>query len=131
MYLHHLLNRSEDELIRKFYMAQKTKSSKGDWVKLVEENLRELDITLSNEEISKLSKPKFSKIVQKCITKVAFEELMQLKDKHTKMAETQYENMSMQTYLKCNNGLTDEEKLLLLKFRTRMVEVRCNYKNKL
>jgi hypothetical protein len=36
MYLHHILRRPEKELIRKFYEAQKSKVSKGDWVNTVQ-----------------------------------------------------------------------------------------------
>ena len=38
MYLHHILSRSEDEVIRKFYEAQKSKPSKGDWSKTVKDD---------------------------------------------------------------------------------------------
>ena len=61
MYLQHILKRPNEELVNKFYEAQKCKISKGDWIQTVNENLQELDIKLDEKEISQMSK-------QKCTT---------------------------------------------------------------
>ena len=88
MYLHHLLTRSEKELIRKFYSAQKSKPSKNDWVQTVKSDLESLKIDMNDEEISKISKNKFSKIAKKIIVEKSFEYLIEEKNKHSKMEET-------------------------------------------
>ena len=59
MYLHHLLTRSENELIRKFYTAQKCKPSHNDWVKSIQNYLKDINLIITDEKISKISKYKF------------------------------------------------------------------------
>ena len=56
MYLHHILRRPKEELITKFYEAQKCQISKGDWVQSVKENLQELEIDFEEVKISQMSK---------------------------------------------------------------------------
>ena len=43
-YLRHILSRSNDELIKKVFLAQKEKYSKGDLAQLVEKNLLDFGI---------------------------------------------------------------------------------------
>ena len=109
----------------KFYYAQKLKSSKGDFVTLVENDQKLLKINLSDQEISEISKPKYKKIVKKAITEEAFKDLMRQKEKHSKMTELQYSELAMQSYLKSDCILTDDEKC-----RVRELDVRRNYQNK-
>ena len=130
MYLHHILSRPQEELIRKFYEAQKCKMSKGDWAKTAEENLKELKMKMTDEKISQISKHKFKRILKKNIYKEAFDELIEKKDSHSKMSETKYDKLEPQSYLKSDSGLSNEEKYLLMKFRTRMAELRNNFQNK-
>ena len=52
MYLHHILRRPRNELIRKFYDAQKCKISKGDWAQMVQDDLKELNLEINAEEIN-------------------------------------------------------------------------------
>ena len=49
MYLHHILRRPNNELIKKFYEAQKCKMSQGDWAEKVSENIKELNLNLTDE----------------------------------------------------------------------------------
>ena len=46
------------------------------------------------------------------------------------MEETNYEKLSVQDYLKSDSDMSNNEKYLLIKFRTRMVEVKTNFKGK-
>ena len=129
MYLHHILRRPKEELIRKFYDAQKAKLSKGDWVKTALENIKELNLNLDEEKISQMSKYKFKKIVKEKLLTVAFNYLIEKKQTHSKMLNTDYEKLKIQSYLKSDSGLTTDEKKLLMKFRTRMASVKDNFKN--
>ena len=51
MYLWHLLSRDENEMISRIYNSQKVSNSVGDWVRLVEADMVELGITLTEKEI--------------------------------------------------------------------------------
>ena len=55
-YLHTILGRSDLELTRKIYNAQKQDPIKGDWVTLVKEDLKLVNIHLSDKEISETKK---------------------------------------------------------------------------
>ena len=129
MYLHHILKRPHDELIRKFYEAQKCKPSKGDWAQTVAENIGELNLNLSDAEISQMSKYKFRKLLKKKVYDSAFTYLMEKKRSHSKMSDTEYRELEIQTFLKSNSGLTNDEKHFLIKFRLRMASLRKNYPN--
>ena len=69
MYLHHILRRPKDEVIRKFYVAQKLKPSRNDWVLTVENDKNELEIKLCDEEIEQLTKYKFKKYLEEKLRK--------------------------------------------------------------
>ena len=117
MYLHHIVRRPKTELIRKFYEAQKSKISKGDWVQMVQENMKQINLEMSDLQISKMSKQKFKKIVKKHITSAAFSELIRVKASHSKMHDTNYNKLEVQEYFKSDSGISDARKRLLVKLR--------------
>ena len=55
-YLHHILTRKDNELIKKVYMAQKRKSVNNDWVLTVKKDIDKIKLNLSDEEIAKFKK---------------------------------------------------------------------------
>ena len=130
MYYHHIIKRPNDELIFKFYKAQKLKPSRGDWVTLVDKDKQLLDIKIGDDEAEKMSKYKFKKYIKKVISEKAFEYLIKIKKTHSKLSDINYTKLNMQNYLKSNNSLTDNEKCSLFQFRVRQIDVKCNYKNK-
>ena len=48
MYLHHILSRPETELIRKVYEVQKQINNMNDWYGMVQQNMKDLKIILSD-----------------------------------------------------------------------------------
>ena len=129
MYLHHISRRPKDELIRRFFEAQKLKESEGDWTETVFENLKEIGLKISFDEIAMMTKKKYKKLIKKQIAQKTFNDLKTLKQTHTKMENTEYEKFEVQEYLRANSGLANNEKHLLVSLRTRMTKVRKNYKN--
>ena len=129
MYLHHILKRPENEVIKKFYDAQKLKPSKNDWVVSVENDKKELEIELKDEEIKKFSKHKFKKYLEERIKKETYKYLIKKKEKHSKTNDLSYDKLEVQNYLKTDNNLTNDEKYFLFKLRTRMANVKANFKN--
>ena len=71
MYYWHILNRKEDELLFKFYKAQKYMPSEGDWIIQIEKDKSELNLQLSEEEIRAMSNYKFKKLIRDKIEKAA------------------------------------------------------------
>ena len=55
-FLKYILNESKDTMIRQVYEALKVDSKKGDFFSLVTKDTRDLEISLSEEEIQSCSK---------------------------------------------------------------------------
>ena len=77
-----------------------------------------------------MKKSTFKKLIKNHIADAAFKELMNTKEKHSKLDSIQYTEFKTQTYLKSNSEFSNDEKYLLIKLRTRMCEMKSNYKNK-
>ena len=64
MYLWHILQRDENELIKRVYLAQKYCTSKLDWYNQIVKDKSELDIHLKDIQINECSKEAFKKFVK-------------------------------------------------------------------
>ena len=84
MYLHNIVSKSKSELIRKVYEVQKTLFTKNYWCNLVQENKEELQINLTDEDVSRMSKERFKVIVNKSVERRAVEYLNSIAMKHEK-----------------------------------------------
>ena len=125
MYLWTLLQKSEKELAKQVYNTQKLFPVKKDWILQVQEDMEKCQIVLTDEEISKLKKEAFKKIVNESIQKLSADYLTKLMDKHTK-SENLCQSESMQEYL-VNLNTTVKEKKLLFLLRSRMFPVKMNF----
>ena len=96
---------------------------------LIENDKKELKIGMTDEDIQKTSKYKFRKIIEENITKETFEYLINKKESHSKAENLFYNKLECQKYLKSDNELNNQEKQLLFKFRTRMINLKNNLKN--
>ena len=67
MYLHTILSKPETELIRKVYQVQKSLPTSKDWFEIVSEDRKNLEINLSDEQISRMKKEKFRLVVTKAV----------------------------------------------------------------
>ena len=70
MYLHNILIKPKNELIRKVYEVQKLLPTKGDWYQQVVDDKSKLGIDLSDIKISKMSKDQFKKKVSESVKKI-------------------------------------------------------------
>ena len=98
-FLKYILDESTGTIIRQVYEAQKSDSQKGDFVQQSKEDLRELKLELSENEIMALKKIKWNKIVNDQLKKIAFEKLGQENDTKKKTKHIKYKCFKMQNYL--------------------------------
>ena len=84
-FLHYILTRKENDLLRNFFEVQAKYPVKNDWVYTVKEDLRELKISLNFNEIHEKSKLSFSNLVKKQTLEAAFNFLTQLQNEHSKL----------------------------------------------
>ena len=128
MFLHYILNQKENSLIFKFFKAQLENPVKGDWSEQVKSDISEIDLKLTMEEISMLSRESFRTKLKKAINAAAFKWLMEEKVNKSKLKDLNYEKLEMQNYLGINNLETSEKKFLFL-MRTRMLDIKSNFRN--
>ena len=136
MYLSYIL-RNKKTLLYKFFLAQLKNPCKGDWTITVIEDLKQLGITETFEEIARISEERFRNIVKEKIKILAFRYLITIKDKEkerSKVNKVQFHELEMQSYLlpnKMSTNTMDSTQLCKFVFslRTRMVQVRDNFKS--
>ena len=112
LYLHTLLKRSPNELIKRVYLAQKDDPSDGDFCNLVASDLETLGLHRTKTQIKLLLK--------KQARKSAFDYLLNLKTEKSKMEKLKYETFHLQPYLH-SPLFTAEKASLLTALRTRTV----------
>ena len=118
LYLHNILQKSENEMIRKVYEMQKIDTSQGDFVELVNKDKDNLGLNLSDSEISTMNKAKFKKVIKAKTKQAAFKFLLTQKQGHSKMNGLIYTHFEKSEYL--NSPLFNTEGIkLLLALRTR------------
>ena len=128
-YLKHILTRNEKELIKKVLKTQKEKPTKGDFVTLVEMDLKKLGMTYEEVAADNMT-PKMLKTKLKNNAKsAALNQLLQEKSKSTKMQNMKYNKLEIQDYLKSDKFLR-EEAIMLTALRSKCVKgIRTDFKN--
>ena len=127
MFLWTILHKSESDLVRKFLAAQELNPVRNDLATTFKNDLELCGITLTMTDISKMKKAEFKKVVHSHLKELAKEYLFDLKAKNSKLSKVS-NTYKFDSYLSSMN-ITTEEKQCLFKFRTRMVEVKANFKN--
>ena len=126
MFLWTILQKSESDLVKKCLTAQLISPAKNDLATTFKNDLENCGITLTMSEISQIKKAEFRKIVNSQIRELAKEYLINLKKKHSKLDGIS-DCFRIEKYL-TSSSISTEEKQTLFKFRTRMVEVKSNFK---
>ena len=128
MYYWNILQKSDSELVKQVFNAQKILPLKNDWILQIEDDLMFCDIQLSETEITCMKKEKCKTVVKENIRTKAREYLLNLKSNHSK-SKGLNEDYLLQPYLQ-SETLTLQEKQLLFQFRTYTYDVKSNFKNK-
>ena len=104
MFLHYILNEKAESMIKRFFQTQLKNPTKKDWVKTVEEDLKNLKIELNFDEIKKMSKASMKRLLNEAIVRKALQRLNIMKGNHSKVMNINHTNLKMQNYLKANNS---------------------------
>ena len=127
-FLFYILHENNDALIRNVFDAQRKSPLKGDWVNTVKEDLESLNIDQTFEDIEQMEKESFKTLVRERVRHTAFEHLKQTQASMSKGKEIVYKDLSLQSYLKPNSYLSIKDKAFIFSARTRMLELKCNFK---
>ena len=126
MYFHNLMNRDDEELTKSVLLLQMERNYKGDVAQQIKKDLELMDI--DSQLATTLSKLSFKELVNKKICNIAFEYLHTLATSHSKVKQELYEDLTGMQYL-ADPRFTTEQAQMLFKFRTRMFDVRNNFRN--
>ena len=127
MYYWHILQRDDNELVFKFFTAQKLSPSVHDWVLQIKKDESNLDICLTYEEIKEIKKDKFKKLVEQQVEKFAMNYLENIRKSHSKTEFLKITKFSPQEYLASKNLIISETQNLF-KLRNFMINVKENFK---
>ena len=128
LYHHHILNKVEDETLKKMYEKQKEQQTRGDWYQLIKKDFEFIETDIDEEEIRATPKSEYKKKIKQLVQKAAFKFYMNEKDKLTKLETLQYTELKIQPYLK-EKTTTNKEKNLLYSLRSRSHEAKINFRN--
>ena len=128
MYLWQILHRDTDELTWKVYQAQKLKTSRGDWYQIIQTERENLHITLSDEEIEKMSREKYKSIVEKHIQSEGLKYLCGLAAPHSKSDLIVSDKLEKKPYFS-DRRFSKEDVQILFSLRTKMTNCKTNFKN--
>ena len=128
MFLHYMLQLDTSEMLSQFFYAQWNNPGKNDWVESVKDDIVELGLPTSLLELQSLSHDQCKSLVKTRCTATAFSNLMNQKATHSKMSPLCYDDLKIQPYF-FDGIMHSGDVKLLFSYRTRMVKVRCNYKN--
>ena len=87
---------------------------KGDWYQLLKEDFIFVENELNDEEIKKIPKETYKKIVKKMVNEAAFKSYIVKKETYQKMRNLEYKQLELSPYLKSNEFSGKKRKLLTL-----------------
>ena len=125
LYLQDIIDREEDELVKRVVLEQKKQHSDGDFYTQVEDNMKELSIRF--EDIME-SKEKLKTKVDRSLNEKAYDYLITQAEKHSKVNTDLYLDCNGSEYFR-QTEFTPELANLLFKFRTRTFMVKNNFRN--
>ena len=127
-YLHYLLRLKESEMLFKVFQAQLKYPVRDDWTITVKQDLEDLRINLSFEEIKGKSEWSFKRLVKIKTKEYTLNYLLKLKGRYSKMSNLHYSELKIQNYLK-NENISVKEAQNLFRYRTRVAKFKENFKN--
>ena len=119
-YFHYLVSQNPSVMLLNFFRIQWVDPVPGDWTMMVKKELIDLGKHLNITEIKVMSKESFKNLVKKKLTTLTFGELMEKKNKHSKMNKINYNKFEIQTYL-MNPKINKNQIKEIYKFRTHML----------
>ena len=94
IYLKEILDRSDNEIIKKVYRCQQSNPSPGDWCQLIAQDFQTINLIMNENTIEGMSMLDFKNIVKTSVRYAAFEELEALKECHNKVEHNKCINMN-------------------------------------
>ena len=129
MYLQYMLQEEDDALLKNFFMAQMGNPVRDDWIEEVRKNIEEIKLDDTSDQIKAMSKEVFQTKIRIKVRKAALKYLTKEKAKLSKVMDVPHKELKIQSYF-YPMKLSVQQAKLLFQLRTRMVDVKVNYRNK-
>ena len=126
MYLWHIVNRNETELIHRVYNAQRFKPSKSDWLKMVHQDKIVLGINYSDDELKLLTKEYFKTFLNNKVKTARREYLKSLQLNKSKSKYIQFKD-DPEPYIN-DPRFTKVQVQLLFSLRSRTYNCKDNFR---
>ena len=111
------------------FESQLNHRTKKDWATTVLKDMEELNLNVTFEDIQHMSKGNWKNIVKRNIRDRALNNLLEMKQKHSKVMELKHEKMEIQSYFLPNKmECTKEDIQLIFRIRSNMTNVKMNRK---
>ena len=124
MFLHHILTREDNALIKRFFWAQVQQPVKGDWCLIVREDLESIGLPeLSFEKIERMGKEALRTLLKNKVRETALSDLIAEKRKRSKLSGLDYSTLECQPYLLPQSNLTNKMKRALFRWRSHTINV--------
>ena len=116
-------------MLYKLFKAQEENPLQGDFVNLVKDDFKLIDVPYDENRIKSMSKKQFKIFVKKKIREAAFKYLMFAKEDKSKIKDLKYRKLESQKYLS-SKLFSNYEVELLSKLRSRNLDLKSNFKTK-
>ena len=127
LYCYSLMNRNDSETIKQVLFTQMKLTLKGDFWEQCILNMQEINIDFNS--LFTLKQNSAKTIIENKIKIAAYAYLIELANNHPKTVSHLYNNVDGMQYMKDCRFTTDQVNILF-RFRTRMADVRNNFRNK-
>jgi hypothetical protein len=126
LFLKTILNQKQDSMLFKFFKIQLESSSKTDWTTTCMNNLEELKIEKSLDEIREMSDMKYKNLLNDRVRKTAFTYLTV--KQRSKGGDISYSDLHMAEYLMPNSNIqSNTVKREIFAIRNKMANIPANY----
>ena len=99
---------------------------RGDWTIQVRTDLDDFNIPGTLEYLEEISTNSLKNLIRKQCKEYALEKFLNMKKKHSKLDNLEYQEPKIQSYLELNNMNVEDSKILL-RWRLRMTKFGANY----
>ena len=96
MYLNHMLKQDEESMLYRVLQSQVDNPSKGDWVHLVRQDIQDLKLNLTFDNIARMSKYQLKAILREAVKKEAYKYLSDIQAGHSKTKNLRYSGLQSQ-----------------------------------
>ena len=126
-FLQYILKQNKDSMIYKILKVTSESSVKNDFVYTCKKYMKTLNLEITFEEIEKMSKFSFKKLLKEKIQYAAFSYLEEQKTKQKKIKDIVYSKLEMQEYLVDGDRQTNVSKMIY-KARGRTLDIKLHQK---